>query len=111
MEVPLLSVSTISDLNNKVIANKIKVSVLWQLRNDIEWSFNIEAELLVIFSLLWFFWIYISIDHIPLLVNLTMLVPDLDVSVLSINASVNIHNLSFLVDDESTFKSEHLPPS
>jgi len=31
MEVPFLSVSTISDLNNKVIANEIKVSVLWQL--------------------------------------------------------------------------------
>jgi hypothetical protein len=57
------------------------------LRDNVEWSFNIETEVFVEFSFLWIFWILISIDDVPLLVDLSMLVVDNDVSVFSINST------------------------
>jgi hypothetical protein len=67
--------------------------------------------LLVELTLLWFLWILISIDDVPLLVNLSMLVESDDVSVLVIKSTFNIEDLSFLVDNEWSLISEHLPPS
>jgi len=101
MEVPFLRFSAISSLDDKVSAvNDIEISVLWQLRNNVEWSFNIESELFVKFSLLWLFWIFVSIDDIPLLVNLTMFGPYNNVSVFIIKTSMDIQNLSFLIHNE-----------
>jgi hypothetical protein len=57
------------------------------LRDNVEWSFNIETEVFVEFSFLWIFWILISIDDVPLLVDLSMLVVDNDVSVFSIKST------------------------
>jgi hypothetical protein len=52
-----------------------------------EFSLNIETEVFVKFSLLWLFWIFIGIDDVPLLVDLSMLVVNNDVSVFSINTT------------------------
>ena len=88
IEVPFLSISTISSLDNKVlVVDQIEVSVFFQLRNNVEWSLNKETEVFVKFSLLWFLWIFINIDDVPLLVDLSMFVVDNDVSVLSINST------------------------
>jgi hypothetical protein len=55
--------------------------------------------LLVELSFTWLFWILISIDNVPLLVELSMLVPDDDISVLIIMSSININNLTLLIDN------------
>jgi hypothetical protein len=91
--------------------DEIKVSVFFQLGNDIEWSFNIKAELLVEFSLNWFSWVFISVDNIPLLIDLTMLSVGNDVGIFIVFSSFNIEDLSFLVDKEWTFIGPKLPPS
>ena len=112
MEVPDLSVSAILSLDDHVsVVDQIEVSVFIQLRDDVEWSFDIESEFLIEFSLLWFLWVFININDIPLLVDSVMFVPYNDVSVLSINSSVNINDLSFLIDNPMSFSSEELPPS
>jgi len=81
------------------------------LRDDVEWSFNIETEVFVEFSLLWLIWVLVSIDDIPLLVNLSMLSISNDVSALSIYSSTNIKDLSFLVGNDTIFITEEVPPS
>ena len=71
-----------------------------------------KSELLVEFSLLWLSWIDISIDEVPLLVDSSMLVSDLNVSVFNINVSTDFHNLSLFIDESGVVDvSEHLPPS
>ena len=112
MEVPDLSLSSISSLDDHVsVVDEIKISVCWQFRDDVEWSFNIESEHLVEFSLLWIFWHFVSVDDIPLLVESLMFVPDDDVSVFSIYSSGYIQDLAFIVNNISTLISEQLPPS
>jgi len=112
IEPPDLGVSSVSGLDDNVSAvNDIKVSATWQLRDDVEWSFDIESESLVDFSLDWFSLPFINIHDVPLLVDTLMSVPDNDVSVFSINTTVDIEYLSVFVDNVSTVQSEHLPPS
>jgi hypothetical protein len=81
------------------------------LRNDVERSFNIETEVLAELSLDWFLLPLIFIDDIEELVDLAMFVMNYDVLVFSVESSRNIHNFTFLIDDESTIFTEHLPPS
>jgi hypothetical protein len=69
------------------------------LRDNVEISFNIESELLVELTLGWLIWILISIDDLPSLVDFTMLVMHNDVSVFSINATLNIKHFSFFVGE------------
>jgi hypothetical protein len=68
----------------------------------VEWSFNIETEVFVELTLLWLFWVFISVDNIPLLVDLSMFGVNNNVSVFSINSTLNIEDLSFIINDEST---------
>jgi hypothetical protein len=77
----------------------------------VEISFNIETEHFVEFSLNWFLFIFINIDDIPLLVDLSMFAPNNDVSLFIINSSVDIHKLSPFIDNEWRLVSEELPPS
>jgi hypothetical protein len=77
----------------------------------VEISLNIQTEFFVELSLLWFIFHVISIDNIPLLVQSSVFVPDNDVSVLLIFVSMDIHNLSFLVDEVIALVSEELEPS
>jgi hypothetical protein len=81
------------------------------LRDNVEWSFDVETELFIQFSLSWFSLPFISIDDVPLLVDSSVLLEEDDVSVLGILSTLNIHYLSFLVDNESTLVSEELPMS
>jgi len=76
--------------------------VRFHFRDNIEWSLNIDTEVLVELTLVWFLWILISVDNVPLLVDLSVFAVDNDVLVLSISASRYIHYLSFLIDDESS---------
>jgi hypothetical protein len=112
VEVPDLSLSSIWCLDDHVsVVNEIKISVLWQFGDNIEVSFNIESEISVEFTFDWLIWVLISIDNLPLLVDLSMLVVDLDILVLIIESTSNIHHLSFLIHNELAFQSEELPPS
>jgi hypothetical protein len=107
MEVPFLGVSSISSLDDHVSAvNNIKISSWSQFGDNVEWSFDVETEHFVKFSLFWLSWVNISVDDIPLLVDSLMFVPDNDVSVLGINSTMDIHGLSSLIDDVSALKSE-----
>jgi hypothetical protein len=81
------------------------------LGKNVERSFNIETEVFAELSFHWLLLPFILIDNVELLVDFPMLVVDNDVLVLSIEASRNIHNLSFLINDEGTIMREHLPPS
>jgi hypothetical protein len=69
----------------------------------VEWSLNIKTEVLVELTLLWLLWVFVSIDNVPLLVDLSMFVVNNNVSVFSINITLNIEDLTFFVDNESTF--------
>jgi hypothetical protein len=52
-----------------------------------EISFNIDTKVWVEFSLLWLFWIFISVDDVPLLVGLSMFGVNDDVLALSISGA------------------------
>lgn len=78
---------------------------------NVEISFNIQSEIFIELSLLWWSLPVASVDDIPLLVESAMLVVDHDILVLSILASLNIEDLSFIIDNECTLHSEELPPS
>jgi hypothetical protein len=56
-----------------------------------EWSFNIESEIFVEFSLLWFTLIFINIDDVPKLMSLSMALPYNNVLVFNILALVYLH--------------------
>jgi hypothetical protein len=112
MEVPLLASSTISSLNDHVsVVDKIEISLLSQVGLDVECSFNIETESLIELTLLWFTLPLVSIDNIELLVDLTVSVPGNDVSVFSINTTLDIPNLLSFVGDLSSSSVPELPPS
>ena len=112
MEVPHLSVSCIWCLDDHVsVVDQVEISVRSHLSGNVEWSFNIETEVLIEFSLYWFLWIFIGIDDVKLLIDLTVLVPNNHLSLLSIDSSMYIHNLSFLVHNVWSLESEELPPS
>ena len=88
MEVPDLGSSSIWCLDYKVsVADQIKVSVIWQLGNNVEISLNIETKLLVELSLSWFLFILINIDNLPLLVSFSILVFNNYVSVFIVKSS------------------------
>ena len=85
-------------------------SLHWHSRSDIEWSVDMEAELLVeslgikLFSLL-------SVDNLPSLVLSVMAVPDNNWLSFSIFSSFNIKDLLVLdVDELFASIQEDLPP-
>ena len=112
VEPPGLGVSSVSSLDDHVfVVNQVKVSMFSELRDDVEWSFDVQTKLFIELSLNWFSWVFISIDDIPLLVETTMLVPDDNVSAFSILSTMNIKDFSTFIHNESTLLSPELPPS
>jgi len=112
VEPPFLSVSAILGLDDHVsVVDKIKISTVWKLRDDEEWSFDIETEFFIQFSLSWLTFPFVNVDNVPLLMDSSVLEVDHDVSAFSINISLNFNNLSFFVGNELTIISEELPPS
>jgi hypothetical protein len=88
MEVPCLSLSSIWSLDDHVsVVDEVEVSVAIQIGDDIEISFNIDTELLVKLALSWFLFVFVNIDNSKSLVDLTISVFNLDVSVLSVKSS------------------------
>jgi hypothetical protein len=78
----------------------------------VEWSFDVEAEFFVELTFTGFTLPLISVNNIELLIDSSVLVEDLNVLVLDISISGDIHDLTFLVSDEGTVNiSEELPPS
>jgi hypothetical protein len=65
----------------------------------VEVSLNVESELLIEFSFTWLAWIFIFIDDVPFLVDLSVFGPCNDVSVFSINSTMDIKYLTLLVDE------------
>jgi hypothetical protein len=112
MEVPNLAGSSVRCFDHHIsVVNQIKISVVWQLRNHMEWSFNIESELFIQLSFLWFALPFISINNVPLLVDLIVLVLNIDVSVFCVNVSSNLDYLTFFVNNIGILSFEKLPPS
>jgi len=76
-----------------------------------EISFNIESELFIELTLLWFTLPFVNVHDVPLLSDLTIFVLDFNISILTINVALNLNYLSSLVGDIDVLVSEHLPPS
>jgi hypothetical protein len=112
VEIPCLGLSSIWCLDDHgSVTDQVEVSVWCQFRDNEEISLNEETEVFVKFSLNWFSWILVNIDDVPLLVNLSMLVPHNDVSVFSVKTTMDIDDLTLLIDNESILVSPQLPPS
>ena len=112
VEIPGLGLSSIWCLNDHVsVVDQVEVSVFAHLRDNVEVSLNEKTEVFVKFSLNWFSWILVNIDDVPLLVNLSVLVPHNDVSVFSVKTTMDIDDLTLLIDNESILVSPQLPPS
>jgi len=77
-----------------------------------EISLNIESELFIEFSFLWFTLPLIDVHDIPLLVDLAVSWVDHDVSILSIDSTLDVKYFIILdISYESTISSPQLPPS
>jgi hypothetical protein len=88
IEIPKLGVSSISCLDNHVsVVDQVKVLVGWELGNNVERSLDIKTEVFAEFSLDWLLLPFIFIDNIEQLVDLSMLVVDNDVLVLSVKTT------------------------
>jgi len=85
MEVPDLGSSAIWSLDDNVsVVDEIEVSIIWEFRNEMEISLNVESELFVELSFSRFFLIFVNIDYSPSLVNFSILILYNDVSVFGI---------------------------
>jgi len=76
-----------------------------------EWFFNNQSPVLVQVTLFEICWHFISVDDVPCLTNFAVFVVDSDVSVFSINISLDSHDLSFVIDKHIALPSEELEPS
>jgi hypothetical protein len=56
----------------------------------VEWSFDIETEFFVELTLSWLSFPLVSVDNVPLLIESSMLFVDHDVSVFSVNVTLDI---------------------
>jgi L-cystine uptake protein TcyP (sodium:dicarboxylate symporter family) len=107
-----LSLSSISCLQIEVsVGEKIEVSSSSHSRNNVEISFNIQAEAFVEFTLSWISLPLISIDDIPLVRKMVLSLSSIEILVLLIDILVYVHDLSSLVGKVLALHSEHLPPS
>jgi len=113
MEVPNLGLSSIWNLDDHVsVVDQVEVSIVWQLRNNVEVSLNVKSELLVELTLGWLLLVFINIGNLPSLVDLAILSLQNNVSVFVVKSSINSNDLSFFVGNITiVFVSEHLPPS
>jgi hypothetical protein len=112
MEVPFLSSSTVSDLDDHVsVVDEVKVSALSHSGDNVEISFNNKTEVTVEFTLDWITYPFISIDNIELLVDLSVSVVGNDISVLSVLSTLDIEDLLSLIGNLKSSSIPHLPPS
>ena len=112
MEVPVLSYCVNISFDDEISStHQVKMSVHWQLRNNMEGSINVDTEIFIKFSLSWLSLPFVNVDNIPHLVHSSGSLVNNDVSVFSINISLDIEYLTFFVPDEMILISEHLPPS
>ena len=64
-------------------------------------------------TLLWLR-VFVNVNDLPLLSDISSFISNLDVSVLSVSVEVlilNFNNLSFFIDNETCLVSKELPPS
>lgn len=61
---------------------------------NVERSLDIEAEILIVLSLLWLWLVFINIDDSPLLIDLVCSGRDNDVGVLLVNSSSNLNHFT-----------------
>jgi hypothetical protein len=112
VEVPDLGSSAIRNLDDHVpVVDKVEISVVWKLRNDVEVSLYIKTESFIELSFSWLTLPFINVDNVPLLVNLIVCTVDCDVSVLLINLSLDLNDFAFVILKRSSLVSEDLPPS
>jgi hypothetical protein len=78
----------------------LEVSVAWKLRNNVEVCIDPKTEHFVHFSLSWLSLPLISVDNVPLLVDLSVSWSGFNVSVFSVNISLHMNDLSFHIDNE-----------
>jgi hypothetical protein len=77
-----------------------------------EWSFDVESEFFIEFSLGGFTLPFVNVDNVPLLMDLSTLgFITLDVSSFSVSGSLDIKVFTSLISDIGTISSEQLPPS
>jgi hypothetical protein len=70
MEIPHLSVSTIRSFDDHVpVVDKIKVSIFFHLRYNMEVFLDNESEFFIHLSFSWFTFPFINVDNVPLLVE------------------------------------------
>lgn len=78
------------------------------MRYNVEWSS--ETETIFFFSLLLHWVFLISVDDAPLLVSGALLGSNSNVLTLSVFVSINLHDLSFDIDEQVSSESEELAP-
>jgi hypothetical protein len=78
----------------------LEVSVAWKLRNNVEVCIDPKTEIFVQFSLFWLSLPLISVDDVPLLIDLSVLWSGFNVSVFSINISLDMNYLSVLINNK-----------
>jgi hypothetical protein len=101
VEVPNLRVSAIGCLDDHVsVVDQVKISIVWELRDYMEWSFDVETELFIQLSLLWLSLPLINIHNVPLLMDAIVFVVDSNVPVLLIDIALNLNNLSSFVNNK-----------
>lgn len=61
---------------------------------NVEWSLDIETEILIVLSLLWLWLVLINIDDSPLLIDFVGSGIDNDVGILLVNSSGNLNDLA-----------------
>jgi len=79
-----------------------------------EWSFDVESEFFIEFSLCWFTLPFVNIDNVPLLMDLsTLVLVGLNMSSFGIGFSLDIQVLVLMINsiDVGSVNFPHLPPS
>jgi hypothetical protein len=87
MEVPFLACSTILSLDHEVSTKIVDVSVFSEVRDDIEVLVDNEAPFSIPLTGGWFTLPVLGVDKIPLLLNSSVEVGHVDISVFSINTT------------------------
>jgi hypothetical protein len=112
VEVPDLGSSAIWNLDDHVpVVDKVEISVVWKLRYNVEVSLYIKTESFIELSFSWLTLPFINVDNVPLLMDFIGLFVDCNISILLINLSLYLNDLSSFVDNGRSLISENLPPS
>jgi hypothetical protein len=80
--------------DDNIVSHECQESGTSSLRLNVEGSLDIEAEVLIVLSLSWFWLIFIDIDDIPLLIDPVSSSIDDDVGILLIDSSGNFNDFA-----------------